>query len=85
MLFNSVIFLVFFTVFLILYWKIFIKNLKAQNIFILIASYFFYAWWDIRFLLLLFSSSLIHYILGIYIRKTENLKWQKIKLRKNWI
>jgi len=80
MLFNSVIFLVFFTVFLILYWKIFIKNLKAQNIFILIASYFFYAWWDIRFLLLLFSSSLIHFILGIYIRKTENLKWQKMLL-----
>jgi len=80
MLFNSVIFFIFFTVFLFLYWIIFIKNFKAQNLFILIASYFFYAWWDIRFLLLLFSSSLVYYILGIYLRKIENAKWQKVLL-----
>ena len=77
MVFNSFSFLLFFAVFLILYWFVLNRNWKVQNVLILAASYFFYAWWDIRFLLLLVGSSFIHYILGIYILRTENTRWQR--------
>jgi len=43
-----------------------------RNIFTLISSYFFYGWWDYRFLILIFFSSLVDYILGIQIGKSQN-------------
>jgi len=74
MAFASFEFILFFAVFLILYWLVFNKNLKAQNAFILVSSYVFFAWWDWRFLSILIGSSIINYTLGIYIDKTENEK-----------
>ena len=72
MIFNSIEFLVFFLLFLVAYWNF----AKQQNIVLLIGSYIFYAWWDWRFLFLLIGSTLINYLLGIYIykAKTERLK-----------
>lgn len=64
MLFNSIEFLLFFPVVYILYWFVFKKNLRHQNILILIASYFFYAWWSWKFLLLLILSTLLDYLYG---------------------
>lgn len=78
MIFNSVAFFLFFIVFFILYWFIFCKNIKYQNTLVLIGSYFFYAWWDWRFLFLLIFSSLINYLIGIYIEETENEKKRKV-------
>lgn len=72
MLFNSLEFLLFFLTFFILYWFFFKNHLVFQNLLILIASYFFMAWWDIRFLLILIITSIINFILGIYIAKAEN-------------
>jgi hypothetical protein len=46
MLFNSIEFALFQPLVFIAYWFIAPKNLKAQNIIILLASYIFYAWWD---------------------------------------
>ena len=40
---------------------------RKQNIMLLIASYVFYAWWDIRFLLLVIVSTVINYCCGILI------------------
>jgi alginate O-acetyltransferase complex protein AlgI len=78
--FNSFEFALFFISFFILYWFIFNRNLKTQNILILAGSYFFYAWWDWRFLLLLICSSCINYFLGIYIEKTRKEKHRIILL-----
>ena len=64
MLFQSFEFLVFLPVIFLLYWFVFNKNLKAQNILLLIASYFFYGWWDWRFLSLIAFSSVVDYIVG---------------------
>lgn len=77
MLFNSLAFLVFFAVFFLLYWSVSGRYWKAQNVLLLVAGYFFYAWWDIRFLLLLVGSSLVHYVLGICILKAQNTRWQR--------
>ena len=61
MLFNSFSFLVFFPIVFILYWVL-NKNFKAQNILLLVASYYFYSCWDWRFLfLLIFSTALDFY------------------------
>lgn len=65
--FTSLIFVLFFSVFFAIYWWGLGKNLKAQNIFLLLASYVFYAYWDWRFLSLLIGSSAIVYFLGLKI------------------
>src|SRR5690348_4483495 len=80
MIFNSIPFAVFFSCFFILYWVIFKNNLKLQNLLILASSYFFYGWWDWRFLFLLIGSSLVNFILGIYIEKTTNEKKRRLLL-----
>lgn len=65
MFFNSFEFLLFFPIVFSLYWFVFQKNLKAQNLFLLLASYVFYGWWDWRFLGLIVASSLVDYWCGI--------------------
>lgn len=46
MLFNFIEFFVLLPLVSLLYWFIFNKNLKFQNLFILLVSYVFYGWWD---------------------------------------
>ena len=64
MLFNSIEFLFFLPIVFLLYWFVF-KNRKIQNLFLLIASYVFYGWWDWRFLLLIFVTTICSYISGL--------------------
>ncbi len=71
MIFNSREFLVFFSLFFFLYWFMFKGQLKAQNLFLLIASYAFYAWWDWRFLALLIGLSTVNFYLGIFIEQAH--------------
>src|ERR1035438_7882747 len=70
-------FIIFFIIFFILYWFITKRNLKIQNLLLLVGCYVFYAFWDWRFLFLLAGSSLINYSLGIYIEKTKSDKQRK--------
>ena len=77
MIFNSLTFLLFFVVFFILYWFVTNRNLKAQNILILLASYVFYAYADWRFLAYLIGISALNFYLGIYIEKTTSKKYKK--------
>ena len=65
MLFNSLQFLFFLPLVFFLYWGI--KERKAQNLLIVVASYVFYGWWDWRFLLLIALTSVCSYLSGIYI------------------
>jgi D-alanyl-lipoteichoic acid acyltransferase DltB (MBOAT superfamily) len=65
MLFNSFEFLLFLPIAFMLYWFVFQRNLKAQNIFLLLISYVFYGWWDWRFLGLIIASSAVDYWCGI--------------------
>lgn len=72
MLFNSFEFLIFLPVVFLLYWLVFGWNVRVQNAFILVASYFFYGCWDWRFLFLLFFVTLISYSAGLFIDTTDN-------------
>lgn len=74
MLFNSYIFWIFFLFVIILY-----RLLPhiPQNRMLLVASYFFYAYWDWRFLALIALSTVINYFTVISISKTGSQRRRK--------
>ncbi|MCX5849041.1 MAG: MBOAT family protein [Deltaproteobacteria bacterium] len=74
MIFNSISFLIFFLIFFFLYWFVFNKNLKLQNLLILIGSYVFYAWASWKILPILVISTLIFYKLGIAVFSAKSEK-----------
>ncbi len=78
MLFNSYIFLVFLPVVFLLYWRI--RSLRLQNIFLVVASYIFYGWWDWRFLSLLAVSSLADYLIGLRMSETQDNRKRRLLL-----
>jgi alginate O-acetyltransferase complex protein AlgI len=80
MVFNSLEFFIFLPIVYILYWFVFKKHLKAQNILILVASYVFYGLWDWRFLSLILLSTLVDYFVSINMDAVE----QPSK-RKQWL
>ncbi|WP_139958143.1 MBOAT family O-acyltransferase [Flavicella sediminum] len=82
MLFNSIDFAIFLPTVFILYWFVANKNLKLQNLLIVLASYLFYGWWDWRFLSLILFSTIIDYSIGIRLSNEENTSKRKILL---WI
>lgn len=71
MLFNSLDFAIFVAIVFVLYWFVFNKSLWLQNLLILVASYIFYGWWDWRFLILIATSSVIDFLVGYSLDKTE--------------
>ena len=82
MLFNSLDFALFLPIVFVLYWFVTRRNLKAQNLLIVVASYVFYGWWDWRFLSLILFSTVVDYVVGLRLHKQENTSKRKILL---WI
>ncbi|PIY12901.1 MAG: membrane-bound O-acyltransferase family protein, partial [Flavobacteriaceae bacterium CG_4_10_14_3_um_filter_33_47] len=80
MVFNSLEFFIFLPVVFFLYWFVFKKHLKAQNILLLLASYVFYGLWDWRFLSLILLSTIVDYYVALKIHSIN----QKPK-RKAWL
>lgn len=78
MLFNSIEFLLFLPIVFVLYWFVFDKKLKYQNLLILISSYVFYGWWDYRFLSLILLSTIVDYFIGLGISNQAFLKNKRI-------
>ncbi len=78
MLFNSLNFAIFLPIVFLLYWFCTNRNLRNQNILLLISSYFFYACWDWRFMFLLIFSTLLDYFTGIKMSEAKNQKSKKI-------
>ena len=58
MLLDSAIYVVFLVLVVAIYWRL---QHRSQNLLLLGASYFFYAWWDWRFLLLMIGSTVADY------------------------
>ena len=69
MLFDSPVFIVFLILVVVLYWRL---SWRAQNVFLLGASYFFYGWWDWRFLLLMAGSTCIDYLIAKKLATLQN-------------
>ena len=72
MLFSSLLFIFqFLPVFFIIYY---ISPLRFRNLLLFLASVFFYAWGEPRFVILILISILINYIAGIFIERYDRNK-----------
>ncbi len=71
MLFNSFAFAVFLPVVFVAYWLLARPTPRPQNAFLILASCFFYGWWDYRFLALLFVSSFVDFVAGCLLEKEQ--------------
>lgn len=80
MLFNSLDFFIFLPLAFLAYWHLFKNNVRSQNVYLLIASYFFYGLWDWRFLFLILASTIVDYIVGQSIHNTIKAKTKKLWL-----
>jgi D-alanyl-lipoteichoic acid acyltransferase DltB (MBOAT superfamily) len=83
LLFNSIDFAIFLPIVFIGYWFVFHKNVDIQNVFIVIASYIFYGWWDWRFLILIFLSTLLDFMVGLGLAKTRQDKTRQDQTRQD--
>ena len=61
MLFDTPVYLLFLSLVVSVYWRL---GWRAQNRMLLMASCFFYGWWDWRFLLLMLTSATMDFFLG---------------------
>lgn len=80
MLFNSFEFAIFLPIVFALYWLL-NKNLRWQNLLVVVASYFFYGWWDWRFLILIAFTSLCSYSSGRWIDHVRNSSEDDVQTR----
>ncbi|MFB9052835.1 MBOAT family O-acyltransferase [Formosa undariae] len=80
MIFNSLTYFVFLGIVFTLYWFVFKRHTKAQNILLLIASYTFYGWWDWRFLSLILLSTTVDYFIALHIDSSSDVKKRKLWL-----
>lgn len=69
MTFSSLVFVAFFLIFYPMYLAT-MRHLRVQNTLLLVASLFFYGWWDWRFLSLLLVSTLIDYYAAIGVEQS---------------
>lgn len=92
MLFNSFEYLIFLPIVFILYWFVFDYALSKckhqlwlQNLFIVVASYIFYGWWDWRFLILIAITTILSFFSGLGIEKVPTQRVKKTVMIANAI
>ncbi|MDX2158177.1 MAG: MBOAT family protein [Hyphomicrobiaceae bacterium] len=71
MYFDAPIYFVFLPIVVLIYWQL---SHGQQNRFLLCASYFFYGWWDWRFLSLILVSTFVDYHLARWIGATDDAR-----------
>lgn len=74
MLFDSTAYILFLILVTLLYWRL---PFRQQNYLLLAASYFFYGWWDWRFLFLMAGSTLVDFLVARKLAATsdERVRW----------
>ena len=77
MLFDSPIYLCFLVLVVAIYWRLDRRN---QNLFLVAASWFFYGWWDYRFLGLIILSTLVDFYCGRVIARSNNASQRRLLL-----
>ncbi|PHS62080.1 MAG: membrane-bound O-acyltransferase family protein [Flavobacterium sp.] len=80
MLFNSIDFAIFLPIVFLLYWFVFNKSIRNQNVLIVVASYVFYGWWDWRFLALILFSTIVDFTIGNLLQKETKINKRKVLL-----
>ncbi len=92
MLFNSFEYLLFLPIVFSLYWFVFDYALRSckhqllwQNLFVVIASYIFYGWWDWRFLILIAITTILSFLSGLGIECAPTQRGKKAVMVANII
>lgn len=67
--FNSLDFLIFFPIVVLIY---FIVPKKIKNIWLLVASYYFYMCWNAKYIVLIVFSTIVTYLSGVIMEKIKN-------------
>jgi alginate O-acetyltransferase complex protein AlgI len=75
--FDSTAYILFLILVVVLYWRL---PLRKQNLFLLSASYFFYGWWDWRFLLLMAGSTIVDYFVAQKVNNSEDPRVRRLLL-----
>lgn len=78
--FNSLDFAIFLPIVFLLYWFVFNRHVRWQNLFVVAASYMFYGMWDWRFLFLIAFTSLCSWGSGLLIGRYRAGSPKKAKL-----
>ena len=78
--FNSIVFAIFLVIAFGVYWALARKSVRAQNLFVVAASYVFYGWWDGRVLSLIVLSALVDFVVGGKLGATEDPRRRKVLL-----
>ncbi len=78
MLFTTYQYAIFLVTLFVLYWSI--GNRKVQNVLLLLASYLFYGWFTPWFCILLLSSSIMDYCIGLWMQRYQAHKKQLLIL-----
>src|SRR5712664_3445930 len=85
MLFDSPAYFIFLLPVVLIYWRL---DRRQQNVFLLLASYFFYGWWDWRFLALMIGSTTIDFLIAQKVtpsrEDTNRKKWLMFSLVLNF-
>lgn len=88
MLFNSINFLFFFPIVVLLYFAI---PIKVRYLWLLAASYFFYMCWNAEYALLLLFSTIVTYLCGLFLEKTKaisgggrDMLWKMLRHRRSY-
>lgn len=82
MLFNSLEFLIFFPIVIIIYFAL---PKKIKQFWLLVASYYFYMCWNAKYIFLIFFSTVITYGSGLLLEKIKGSSWaeeRRIKYKK---
>lgn len=79
MTFASIEFVFFLLLVVPVHWLLCLAGPRCRNAFLLAASYFFYAWWDVRFLGLLVLSTVGDYFIGQRLHSAEE------SARRRWL
>ncbi len=77
MFFDSPVYIVFLALVTVVYWRL---GWRGQNKFLFAASYFFYGWWDWRFVLLMFCSTAVDFVLANRIYLETNRRKKRLML-----
>src|SRR5438874_5349015 len=68
MLFNSFQYWIFFLIVVVLFYSM---PFRVGKVLLVLASYVFYMWWDPRFIVLILTSTVVDYFLGIWLEATS--------------
>jgi alginate O-acetyltransferase complex protein AlgI len=76
--FTTLTFLLFLPIVFGLYWAT--GHQGRRNLILVLASYFFYGWWDVRYAALMAVASLVDFLAGIALERVENPRARRLIL-----